>query len=164
MTGAMMMTKMNGRKMMAELQNGGPMMKSHSDASVDWNKLIIPEETAFATLFNMQVKNQSLIMSAGLYEGFLNEQKDLPTDDTKLTSYHVLQLMSEIGELLDSDKRWKNFRNVKFEKDEKLLELADCFIVLMNVTMFSGFSAADIVQAIADKIVIVKKRIEDKCK
>jgi NTP pyrophosphatase (non-canonical NTP hydrolase) len=148
--------------MMAELQNGGPTMKSHSEISVDWNKLIIPKETSFATLYNMQMKNQKLIMSAGLYEGFIYGQKDLPVDDTKLMSYHVLQLMSEIGELLDSDKRWKNFRNVKFEKDEKLMELADCFIVLMNVCMFSGFSDEDIVQAIADKIVTVKKRIEGK--
>lgn len=136
------------------------MMKSHSD----WNKLIVPEETAFSTLFNMQMKNQNLMKAAGLYEGFVYEQKDLPTDDIRLMSYHVMQLMSEIGELLDSDKRWKNFRNEKFEKDEKLKELADCFIVLMNVTMFSGFSAREIVQAIADKIVMVCKRIEDKCK
>lgn len=147
---------------MAELQDGSKMTSSHSDTNVSWNKLILPEETAFSTLFNMQMKNQNLIMSAGLYEGFIYEQKDLPTDDTKLMSYHVLQLMSEIGELLDSDKRWKNFRNAKFEKDEKLMELADCFIVLMNVAMFSGFSAEEMVQAIADKIETVRKRIEGK--
>lgn len=145
---------------MAELQKCSTTMKSHSD----WNKLIVPEETAFSTLFNMQVSNQKLIMSEGLYNGIVHEQENIPIDDSKLMSYHVLQLMSEIGELLDSDKRWKNFRNGKFERDEKLLELADCFIVLMNICMFSGFSAKDIVQTIADKIVIVRKRIEDKCK
>jgi NTP pyrophosphatase (non-canonical NTP hydrolase) len=144
--------------MMSESQNGSTQKRSLSD----WNKMIVPNETAFSTLFKMQMKNQDLIMSTGLYEGFVYEQKDLPTDDTKLMSYHILQLMSEIGELLDSDKRWKNFRNAKFEKDEKLMELADCFIVLMNITIFSGFSADEIVQAIADKIVTVRKRIEDK--
>jgi len=143
---------------MSESQNGSTQKRSLSD----WNKMIVPNETAFSTLFKMQMKNQDLIMSTGLYEGFVYEQKDLPTDDTKLMSYHILQLMSEIGELLDSDKRWKNFRNAKFEKDEKLMELADCFIVLMNITIFSGFSADEIVQAIADKIVTVRKRIEDK--
>lgn len=145
---------------MAELQNGGPMMKSHSEINVDWNKLIVPEDTAFATLFNMQMKNQKQMFDKGMYEGFASvNSNDLPSDDICLMSYHVMQLMSEIGELLDSDKRWKNFRNEKFEKDEKLKELADCFIVLMNVTMFSGFSAGEIVQAIADKIVEVKHRI-----
>lgn len=148
--------------MMAELQNGGPTTKSHSDISVGWNKLIVPDETAFATLFNMQMRNQELMMSAGLYDGFINGKEQMPVDDTKLMSYHVLQLMSEIGELLDSDKRWKNFRNAKFEKDEKLKELADCFIVMMNVAMFSGFSAKEIVQAMADKIATVKERIENK--
>ena len=147
---------------MAELQNGGPTTKSRSDISVGWNKLIVPDETAFATLFNMQMRNQELMMSAGLYDGFINGKEQMPVDDTKLMSYHVLQLMSEIGELLDSDKRWKNFRNAKFEKDEKLKELADCFIVMMNVVMFSGFSAKEIVQAMADKIATVKERIENK--
>jgi len=147
---------------MAELQNGPETTNFHSDINVSWNKLILPEETAFSTLFNMQKKNQELMMAAGLYEGFIYGQENLPTDDTKLMSYHVLQLMSEIGELLDSDKRWKNFRNVKFEKDEKLKELADCFIVLMNVVMFSGFSAEEMVRAIADKIVTVRQRIEEK--
>ena len=144
---------------MAELQNGGQMTKSHSDVSVSWNKLIVPEDTAFSTLFNMQMKNQELMMIKGLYEGFIYGPVNMPIDDTKLMSYHILQLMSEIGELLDSDKRWKNFRNAKYEKDEKLKELADCFIVMMNVVMFSGFSAGEIVQAIADKIVTVKERI-----
>lgn len=147
---------------MAELQNGPETMNSHSNTNVSWNKLILPEETAFSTLFNMQMKNQELMMAAGLYEGFIDGQEDLPIDDTKLMSYHVLQLMSEIGELLDSDKRWKNFRNVKFEKDEKLKEFADCFIVLMNAVMFSGFSAEEMVQAIADKIATVRQRIEEK--
>lgn len=145
---------------MAELQNGGPMTKSHSEINVDWNKLIVPEDTAFATLFNMQMKNQKQMFDKGMYEGFTSANlNDLPNDDIRLMSYHVMQLMSEIGELLDSDKRWKNFRNEKFEKSEKLKELADCFIVLMNVTMFSGFSAREIVQAIADKIVEVKRRM-----
>lgn len=146
---------------MTELQNGGPMMKPHSEINVDWNKLIVPEDTAFATLFNMQVKNQKQMFDKDMYEGFASvNSNDLPRDDIRLMSYHVMQLISEIGELLDSDKRWKNFRNKKFEKDEKLKELADCFIVLMNVTMFSGFSAREIVQAIADKIVEVKRRME----
>lgn len=143
---------------MSELQNGSTTKNVHSK----WNEMIVPGETYFSTLFNMQKSNQELMMAKGLYEGFVYGQEQLPVDDIKLMSYHVLQLMSEIGELLDSDKRWKNFRNEKLERDEKLKELADCFIVLMNVAMFSGFSSEDIVQAIADKIAMVKERIINK--
>lgn len=142
---------------MSELQNGSTTMKSHSD--ITWNNLIVPNETAFATLFEMQKRNQEVMMAKGLYEGFVYENESIPCDDIKIMSYHVMQLMSEIGELLESDKRWKNLRRDKFENDEKLKELADCYIVLMNITMFSGFSAADIVKAIADKIEEVNKRI-----
>lgn len=146
---------------MAELQNGGLMMKSHSEVSVDWNKLIVPSETAFATLYNMQIKNQNRFFEKGLYKGFTDmEATELPKDDIRLMSYHIMQLMSEIGEVLDADKRWKNFRNDKLQKDEKLKEIADCFIVLMNVAMFSNFSAEDVVKAIADKIVEVKNRLQ----
>lgn len=133
------------------------MMKSHSD----WNEMIVPAETAFSTLFNMQMQNQKQMLDKGMYDGFASiNSEELPKDNIRLMSYHVMQLMSEIGELLDSDKRWKNFRNEKFEKNDKLKELADCFIVLMNVTMFSGFSDEEIVQAIADKIVEVKRRMK----
>ena len=142
---------------MAELQNGLTTTKSHSD--ITWNNLIVPNETAFATLFEMQKRNQEAMMAKGLYEWFIYESENIPCDNIKIMSYHVMQLMSEIGELLESDKRWKNFRRDKFENDEKLKELADCYIVLMNITMFSGFSAADIVKAIADKIEEVNKRI-----
>lgn len=143
---------------MAELQNGPwTTMKSRSDMT--WNNLIVPNETAFATLFEMQKRNQEAMMAKGLYEGFTYESENIPCDNIKIMSYHVMQLMSEIGELLESDKRWKNFRRDKFENDEKLKELADCYIVLMNITMFSGFSATDIVKAIADKIEEVNKRI-----
>ena len=85
----------------------------------------------------------------------------LPSDDPKLCSYHIQQLVSEIGEILDADKRWKNFRNEKYDKEAKADEIADCFIVLMNVAMFSGMSAEELYKAIDDKIEVVSKRIEE---
>ena len=83
----------------------------------------------------------------------------MPCDDVSLSSYHIQQLMSEIGEVLECDKRWKNYRNDKFDKDAKLEELADCFIELLNIAMFSDFSAKELSQAIENKIEIVKGRI-----
>lgn len=113
-------------------------------------------------LFDRQKKNQEHMLRSGMYNDYvdmLTRAKDLPFDFPMLASYHIQQLVSEIGEVLDADKRWKNFRNTKVDLDGKLEELADCFIVLMNVCMFSGFTGEQIVQAISDKIKVVEGRI-----
>lgn len=124
-----------------------------------------PEPKAFAQLFKEQMINQNCLLMSGSYDDFkLNETDMVPVDDIKLASYHIQQLMSEIGEVLDADKRWKNFRNDKYDKDAKLEELADCFIVLMNVAMFSGFNGFQMQEAIEEKMEIFSKRIEENTK
>lgn len=111
-------------------------------------------------LFERQMANQAQMLESGLYDGFKSQwSKIIPTDDPKLMSYHIQQLMSEIGEVLDADKRWKNFRNQKYDKDAKLEEIADCFIVLMNVAMFSGFDGVQLTDAIVNKLNEVSERI-----
>lgn len=113
-------------------------------------------------LFERQRKNQEHMLQAGMYNDYtdmLTRSRSLPLDFPPLCSYHIQQLMSEIGEVLDADKRWKNFRNTKYEPDAKLEEVADCFIVLMNVAMFSGFTGEQLAKAIADKISTVEGRI-----
>jgi NTP pyrophosphatase (non-canonical NTP hydrolase) len=67
--------------------------------------------------------------------------------------------MSELGEVLSSDKRWKNFRNDKLDLENKREEIADCFIVLMNVAIFSGFTAEEVESSILKKIKENYKRI-----
>lgn len=115
---------------------------------------------SFQNLFNRQKANQIRMLQAGMYDSFKSEStKTVPVDDVKLMSYHVQQLMSEIGEVLSADKRWKNFRNVVYDADGKLEEIADCFIVLMNVAMFSGFDDEQLVNAIKNKISEVGQRI-----
>ena len=114
----------------------------------------------FLALFRKQYGNQMKLLVDGKYDGFTDNATNFPTDDPKLCSYHIQQLMSEIGEVLEADKRWKNFRNSKYDKHGKLEEIADCFIVLMNVAMFSGFGAHQLYDAIADKIDIVEHRID----
>ena len=105
--------------------------------------------------------NQSKMLQSGMYDIFKSEgTKTVPVDDVKLMSYHIQQLMSEIGEVLDADKRWKNFRNQKYDKNAKLEEIADCFIVMMNITMFSGFDGCQLVDAIKKKLNEVSERIE----
>lgn len=111
-------------------------------------------------LFNIQKANQSQMLQAGMYDMFKSEgTTTIPVDDVKLMSYHVQQLMSEIGEVLDADKRWKNFRNQKYDENAKLEEIADCFIVMMNIAMFSGFDGSQLVEAIERKLNKVSERI-----
>ena len=111
-------------------------------------------------LFNIQKANQSKMLQDGMYDNFKNEGTTLiPVDDVKLMSYHIQQLMSEIGEVLDADKRWKNFRNQKYDENAKLEEIADCFIVLMNIAMFSGFDGTQLYEAILMKLNKVSERI-----
>lgn len=111
-------------------------------------------------LFNVQKANQSKMLQDGMYDMFKSESThSIPVDDVKLMSYHIQQLMSEIGEVLDADKRWKNFRNQKYNESAKLEEIADCFIVMMNIAMFSGFDGSQLADAIEKKLNEVSKRI-----
>lgn len=111
-------------------------------------------------LFNRQMVNQFKMLQDGMYDAFKYESTaTIPVDDVRLMSYHIQQLMSEIGEVLDADKRWKNFRNQKYDEGAKLEEIADCFIVLMNVAMFSGFDGSQLVDVIEEKLNKVSERI-----
>lgn len=114
----------------------------------------------FENLFNLQKANQSKMLQDGMYDAFKSEgTTTIPVDDVKLMSYHIQQLMSEIGEVLDADKRWKNFRNQKYDENAKLEEIADCFIVMMNIAMFSGFDGSQLIEAIEEKLHKVSERI-----
>lgn len=112
-------------------------------------------------LFNKQKANQSKMLQVGMYNAFKSEGTySIPVDDVKLMSYHIQQLMSEIGEVLDADKRWKNLRNRKYDENAKLEEIADCFIVMMNIAMFSGFDGNQLVDAIDKKLTKVSERVD----
>ena len=118
----------------------------------------------FNQLFNAQLGNQQKLTNQGAYDGFTDKDDDvvLPVDDPHLCSYHVQQLVSEIGEVLEADKRWKNFRNEKNDSENKLEEIADCIIVCMNLAIFSGFDAIDLENAITNKLSIVSERIDNR--
>lgn len=118
--------------------------------------------TTLQELFEKQAGNQREMLRNGMYDGQVGGPLDteLPIDSVALSSYHIQQLVSEIGEVLDADKRWKNIRNKKYEPKDKLEEIADCFIVLMNVAMFSGFDGEDVSAAIEEKLGIVADRIK----
>lgn len=111
-------------------------------------------------LFNTQLITQKKLIHKGVYDRYKDEHTvAVPVDDISLASYHVQQLISEIGEMLEADKRWKSHRNDKYDKNAKLEELADCFVVLMNIAMFSGFDGDDLANAIQQKLGVVSDRL-----
>ncbi len=110
-------------------------------------------------LFIQQLVNQDKMLHDGMYDEYKSEHTStVPVDDVKLSSYHVQHLISEVGEILDADKRWKNFRNEKYDKDAKVEEIADCFIVLMNIAMYSGMDGRELTEAIKSKLDKVSER------
>lgn len=146
-TPKMMKTQTNGKKKTSKENKISVLVNAH-------------KKTTLEKLYNAQLLNQRLLFVKGAYDNFKQDvTKVVPCDDVSLSSYHIQQLISEIGEVLECDKRWKNYRNDKFDKDAKLEELADCFIELLNIAMFSNFSAKELSQAIENKIEIVKGRI-----
>lgn len=121
----------------------------------------------FTDMFNKQAENQREMINAGTYDGVADVEYgcELPIDNTRMASYHVQQLVSEIGEVLSSDKRWKNMRNNHNCPENKLEEIADCIIVGMNIAMYSGFTGEQLEEAIFKKIDTVADRVaEEKAK
>lgn len=125
-------------------------------------------DVSFGSAFTKQLRNQQALVDKHTYDDYMSSNDyfelidcdaSLPYDSVQLCSYHVQQLMSEIGEVLDADKRWKNFRNEKYDPDAKLDEIADCMIVLMNIAIFSGFNATDVMSAVNEKLDVVSRRI-----
>lgn len=125
-------------------------------------------DISFGSAFMKQLRNQQALVDKHMYDDYMSSNDyyelvysgaSLPYDSVQLCSYHIQQLMSEIGEVLDADKRWKNFRNEKYDPDAKLDEIADCMIVLMNIAIFSGFNATDVMSAVNTKLDVVSRRI-----
>lgn len=125
-------------------------------------------DVSFENAFKKQLRNQQTLVDKHMYDDYMSSNDyfelikydaSLPYDSVQLCSYHVQQLVSEIGEVLDADKRWKNFRNEKYDPDAKLDEIADCMIVLMNIAIFSGFNATDVMSAVNTKLDVVSRRI-----
>lgn len=118
------------------------------------------KDVTLLDLFEKQVANQKFLMKSGSYNDFGgNENLSIPADNPKLSTYHIQQLISEIGEVLSADKRWKNFRNDKNDTKNKYEEIADCFIVLLNIAMYSGMDAELLAEEITDKIEVFRERI-----
>ena len=117
----------------------------------------------FEIAWHRQEQNQAFMANLGMYQGFVsvpeNVYVSMPADSPTMFSYQLQGEISELGEVLEADKRWKNMRNGHYDRDQKLEELADCFIYLMNMCMWSGYSFSDIERAVAGKVQTVRDRI-----
>lgn len=115
---------------------------------------------SFAELYEKQVDFQNKIIKKHPYDVSLDKDVSLPADIPQLMSYHVQGLVCEIGEVLAADKRWKNYRNGHLDVENKKEEIADCFLFLMNIAIFSGMNSKDVFDTIKDKIVENEERVE----
>jgi NTP pyrophosphatase (non-canonical NTP hydrolase) len=102
----------------------------------------------FNDIYNRQIEFQQLLLQKGVYN---KQSMSLPKDSPDLSSYHIQQLISEVGEVLSADKRWKSYRNEHIDMSNKKEEIADCFIVLMNIALFSNMNADELFDTIVKK-------------
>jgi NTP pyrophosphatase (non-canonical NTP hydrolase) len=79
-------------------------------------------------------------------------EKQFPSDHPDKFVDHIANMVEELGELLKADKRHKAYRNNYYNREEKLKELADVFIENMNLAIWSGFTAEDVLDAVESKI------------
>ena len=119
--------------------------------------------SSFADLMGMQMSFQRIVIDNIGYD-YISKGEKLPVDRVHVASYHNQALMEEVGELIKSDKRWKNYRNEFYDKENKIEELADCFITLMNIAMFSGVGCEEMQNAIEKKIGCNFERVSKVCR
>lgn len=103
----------------------------------------VNECPTMGTLFAQQEAFQALL------KGFVVKGIDSPMD----MAGSILGLLGEAGEVLQADQRWKrNGRNTHYDRKNKVEEIADCFIFLINTCIYSDVTSFEIMNAIKDKI------------
>ena len=101
-------------------------------------------------LFEKQIEFQQLL-------GF-----NPPFDSPELFSHHLLGLITEVGEIAQADKRWKkNGRNKFYDRENKIEEIADAFIFLINVCLYSDISSDEFIKEVEKKIDINISRYKE---
>lgn len=102
----------------------------------------------------MTGKNKSFEVSYGYQVAFqeLVTGANCPGDNLEHFKYQFPAMVEELGEVAKADKRWKTHRNTRYEHDEKIDEIADVFIVAMNMAIHSGLSCEELEKTIFNKI------------
>ena len=83
----------------------------------------------------------------------------LPKDDPVKAFVMLSALVVEVGETLQEDKRWKSLvgdtRVHINNKENKIEELADVFIYLINAVLYSNVDADEFVEIVLAKMELV---------
>lgn len=78
--------------------------------------------------------------------------KDIPKDDPEMLIHNLFGMVTEISEVATEDKRWKkNGRNLFYDKINKKKEIADVFIFLLNVLIYSDISIEEFTDSVLEK-------------
>lgn len=111
----------------------------------------------FKDIYKEQIKFQNRVKDTYDFK-----VEDLPDDIVQGFSYNVQHLISEIGEVLEADKRWKSMRKSKYDRAAKIQEICDCFIVLMNVAIYSGIDPEELETELLYKLAVNRTRFESR--
>ena len=98
------------------------------------------QQDKFRVMFELQKELQNKMFLA-----------NLPDDSVEDFKYSVLGMISELGEVLDADRRWKNVRAKPENKAAKLEEIADVLAFFINMCLYSGYDSHDIYEAFINK-------------
>lgn len=115
-------------------------------------------------LFLSQLMFQRELCLCGKVKAITNVNGIGKVDDLENYKYHLIAMSEEFGELVKSDKRWKNLRNNHYDRQNKLEELSDVLITFINMCIYSGFSYNDIYDSTIKKINKNKKRLLEEVK
>lgn len=108
-------------------------------------------EENFKNVYDKQTVFQQMLIDKGLY-GDDVKKIVLPYDSPKIAANQILHLLSEMGEVLAADKRWKEYRKNKYDENEKKEEIADCLIFLLNLAIYSNMSSDELLSITSQKI------------
>ena len=98
------------------------------------------QQDKFRVMFEIQKELQNKMFN-----------KELPLDSVDDFKYSILGIISELGEVLDADRRWKNVRAKPENKAAKLEEIVDVLAFFINMCLYSGYDSHDIYEAFINK-------------
>ena len=79
---------------------------------------------------------------------------ELPKKDYTQLNYTMTALIAELGEVLQADKNWKNWKRTKdanVDREALLDEVVDVYHFIINMTLYLGFDANDVINKFFEK-------------
>ena len=107
-----------------------------------------------------------------IFEAQKKRQKDItgdvtPVDNPLKMMLHCSSLVTEIGEVMQSDTRWKKYigkeEGYEYSSKDKILEFCDCLNYLVNMCLFSNIDFEDLIAAYNIKHERLLKKYGNNC-